>query len=196
MPSTLDQSTLDKLFLQARTHNAWQARPLGADVLEILYDLVKMAPTSANCSPARFVFVQSEEGRAKLIPCVSSGNREKTAGAPCTVIVAYDTRFFDALPTLFPHADARSWFTGSAAFAEETALRNSSMQAGYLILAARALGLDTGPMSGFDAEAVNETFLSETSWRANLLINLGYGDDTGLKPRLPRLDFDDACRTV
>lgn len=194
MLPSLDEHALAQLFLEARTHNAWQSREVSEQTLRKLYDMVKMGPTSANCSPARFVFVRSTAGKDKLLPCVSSGNADKTATAPCTVIVAYDKRFYDQLPTLFPHTDARSWFTGSEAFAEQTALRNSSMQAGYLILAARAMGLDTGPMSGFDPKAVDDAFFAGTDWTVNLLINLGYGDTAGVKPRLPRLDFEDACQ--
>ncbi|MCM2129458.1 malonic semialdehyde reductase [Larsenimonas rhizosphaerae] len=196
MLSSLDNNALSQLFFEAHTHNAWQPEKISEETLRTLYDLVKMGPTSANCCPARFIFVRTEAGREKLLPCVSSGNTDKTATAPCTVIVAYDKRFYDRLPTLFPHTDARSWFTGSEAFAEQTALRNSSLQAGYLILAARALGLDTGPMSGFDPKAIDEAFLAGTDWTVNMLINLGYGDASGVKPRLPRLDFDEACQLV
>ncbi len=194
MLPSLDDQALDQLFLEAHTHNAWQPREISEETLRKLYELVKMGPTSANCCPARFVFVRSAAGKDKLLPCVSSGNAEKTATAPCTVIVAYDKRFYDQLPTLFPVADAKSWFTGSEAFAEQTALRNSSMQAGYLILAARAMGLDTGPMSGFDAKALDEAFFAGTDWTTNLLVNLGYGDVSGVKPRLPRLAFEEACQ--
>ncbi|WP_110648329.1 malonic semialdehyde reductase [Salinicola peritrichatus] len=194
MLPSLDDHALDQLFREARTHNAWDSREISEETLRRLYDLVKMGPTSANCCPARFVFVRTTAGKDKLLPCVSAGNADKTANAPCTVIVAYDKRFYDQLPTLFPHTDARSWFTGSETFAQETALRNSSLQAGYLILAARAMGLDTGPMSGFDAKAVDDAFFAGTNWTVNLLINLGYGDPSGVKPRLPRLDFEDACR--
>ncbi|WP_251978273.1 malonic semialdehyde reductase [Salinicola avicenniae] len=194
MLPSLDDQALAQLFLEARTHNAWEDREVSEETLRRLYDLVKMGPTSANCCPARFVFVRTTAGKDKLLPCVSAGNADKTATAPCTVIVAYDQRFYDQLPTLFPHTDARSWFTGSEAFAEQTALRNSSLQAGYLILAARAVGLDTGPMSGFDANAIDEAFFAGTTWRVNLLINLGYGEASSVKPRLPRLDFDDACQ--
>lgn len=194
MLASLDERALAQLFLEAHTHNAWQSREISEQTLRQLYDLVKMGPTSANCCPARFVFVRSTAGKDKLLPCVSAGNADKTATAPCTVIVAYDKRFYDQLPTLFPHTDARSWFTGSEAFAEQTALRNSSLQAGYLILAARAMGLDTGPMSGFDPQAVDAAFFDGTDWSVNLLVNLGYGEPSGVRQRLPRLDFEDACR--
>lgn len=192
MTTALDDTALDQLFRTARTHNKWQDRAVGDETLRQLYDLVKMAPTSANSSPARFVFIRTREGKEKLRPALSSGNLEKTMSAPVTVIVAWDQKFYDKLPVLFPHADAKSWFTGSAAFAEATAFRNSSMQAAYLIMAARALGLDTGPMSGFDNAKVDEAFLANTGWKSNMLINLGYGDETGLLGRLPRLAFDEA----
>ncbi|RBW48800.1 malonic semialdehyde reductase [Marinobacter sp. F3R11] len=194
MSQELESKALDQLFTGARTHNGWQSRPITDDTLRQLYELVKMGPTSANCSPARFEFVRSSEGKKKLEPCLSSGNREKTMTAPVTVIVAYDEEFYERLPELFPHGDARSWFTGSPEMAYETAFRNSSMQAAYLILAARSLGLDTGPMSGFDPAKVNEAFFAGTSWKVNLLINLGYGDPEKLYDRLMRLEFDDACR--
>lgn len=189
----LDDADLDALFREARTHNAWTDRPVPDELLVRLYDLVKMGPTSANCSPGRFVFVRTPEGKEKLRPALSSGNRDKTMAAPVTAIIAYDLAFFDKLPELFPHTDARPWFTSSPAFAEQTAFRNSSLQGAYLILAARALGLDTGPMSGFKADLIDEAFFAGTTWRTNFLINLGFGDPSGLFERLPRLPFDQAC---
>lgn len=194
MSPKLDEMALGQLFTEARTHNGWLDQSVTDEKLRELYDLVKMAPTSANCSPARLVFVCSSDAKKTLAPCLSRGNRDKTMAAPVTVIVAYDEQFYERLPELFPHGDARSWFTSSPEMAVETAFRNSSMQAAYLILAARSLGLDTGPMSGFDPEKVNEVFFSGTTWKANVLINLGYGDPSKLYGRLPRLDFDDACR--
>ncbi|OEC36802.1 3-hydroxypropanoate dehydrogenase [Pseudomonas cuatrocienegasensis] len=191
---SLDTHTLDQLFLQARSHNGWRDEPVSDAQLQQLYDLVRMGPTSANCSPARFVFVRSAAGKEKLKPCLSSGNLEKTMSAPVTVIVAYDKAFYEHLPALFPHADARSWFTSSPAFAEQTALRNSSMQAAYLILAARAMGLDSGAMSGFDAGKLDAAFFADSTWTSNLLINLGHGNPDKLFARLPRLAFDDACQ--
>lgn len=184
------------IFTEARTHNKWLERPVSDETLRQLYDLVKMGPTSANCSPARFVFVRSPEAKEKLRPALSSGNAEKTMAAPVTVIVAYDEAFYDRLPELFPHADARSWFTSSPDVAHETAFRNGCLQGAYLIVAARMLGLDTGPMSGFKNRLVDEAFFAGTGWRSNFLVNLGYGDPAGLFPRLPRLAFDDACRIV
>lgn len=189
----LDDSALDALFREARTHNAWTDRPVPDDLLVRLYALAKMGPTSANCSPGRFIFVRTPEGKEKLRPALSSGNRDKTMAAPVTAIIAYDLAFFDKLPELFPHTDARPWFTSSPAFAEQTAFRNSSLQGAYLILAARALGLDTGPMSGFKADIIDEAFFAGTTWRTNFLINLGFGDPSGLFERLPRLPFDEAC---
>ena len=193
MQQSLDQNTLAQLFTEARSHNGWQDLPVADSLLEQLYDLVKMGPTSANCSPARFVFVRTRQGKEMLKPCLSSGNLEKTMSAPVTVIVAYDSRFYDALPELFPHADGRSWFTGSPELIHETAFRNSSMQAAYLIMAARSQGLDTGPMSGFDANALDQAFFSDSHWKSNLLINLGYGDSSKVFDRLPRLSYSKTC---
>ncbi|AZO16103.1 malonic semialdehyde reductase [Mesorhizobium sp. M2A.F.Ca.ET.037.01.1.1] len=182
------------IFTKARTHNKWTDRPVSDDTLRQLYDLLKMAPTSANCSPGRFVFVRSSEAKEKLRPALSSGNSAKTMAAPVTAIVAYDEAFYDRLPELFPHTDARAWFTSSPDVAHETAFRNGTLQGAYLILVARMLGLDAGPMSGFKNHLVDEAFFSGTSWKSNFLVNLGYGDPTGLFPRLPRLAFEDACR--
>ncbi|MCQ4160919.1 malonic semialdehyde reductase [Roseomonas sp. GC11] len=194
MADPIDSAALDTLFREARTHNKWQDRPVSDETLRELYDLVKMAPTSANASPARFVFVRTAEGKEKLRPALSAGNLDKTMTAPVTVIVAWDVAFYEKLPELFPHAPgAKDWFTGSAAFAEATAFRNSSLQAAYLILAARALGLDTGPMSGYDAAKLDAAFFPDGKWKSNLLINLGYGDASGLFGRLPRLSFEEAA---
>ncbi len=190
---TLDDHALALLFTEARSHNGWSDRKVERDTLLRLHDLVRMGPTSANCSPARFVFVESADAKAKLEPALSSGNRQKTMSAPITVIAAYDTAFYEKLPELFPHADAKAWFTSSPALAEETAMRNATLQAGYLILAARALGLDAGPMSGFDKAAVDASFFAGTTWKSNFLINLGHGDPSKLFGRLPRLEFEDAC---
>ncbi|NTZ90294.1 malonic semialdehyde reductase [Agrobacterium tumefaciens] len=189
----LDSKALATLFTEARTHNGWTEKPVSDETLKALYDLTKMGPTSANCSPGRFVFVRSPEAKEKLRPALSSGNLEKTMAAPVTVIAAIDSEFYEKLPVLFPHADARSWFTSSAAMAEETAFRNGTLQAGYLILAARALGLDTGAMSGFDKGKVDAAFFAGTTWKSNFLINLGHGDPSKLFGRLPRLGFEDAC---
>jgi 3-hydroxypropanoate dehydrogenase len=190
----LDDAALDALFRQARTQNKWQDRPVPDAKLEELYNLLKWGPTSANSSPARFVFVRTSEGKAKLKEALSAGNMAKTMTAPVTVIVAQDMAFYEKLPELFPHADARSWFAGNDALVEETAFRNAALQGAYLIMAARALGLDAGPMSGFDRAKIDELFLKGTSWKSNFLVNLGYGDSSGLFPRSPRLSLDEAAR--
>lgn len=190
----LEAGALARLFHQARTANRWQRRPVEKGTLEALYDLVRLCPTSVNSQPGRFVFVTSPEGRERLRPALSPGNVEKTMTAPVTVIVAHDLAFFETLPRTFPMADAKSWFSGNSAFAEQTAFRNGTLEAGYLILAARALGLDAGPMSGFDNAAVDREFFPDGRLKSNILVNLGYGDPEGLFPRLPRLDFDEACR--
>jgi 3-hydroxypropanoate dehydrogenase len=190
--SALDAGALDLLFREARTHNGWADTPVAEADLRALYDLVKMGPTSANCSPARFVFVSSADQRARLADMVLPGNKSKVLAAPVTAIIGFDTLFYDRLPELFPHADARSWFSGSAELARETAFRNSSLQAGYFILAARALGWDTGPLSGFAKPAVDAAFWAGTSVETNLLVCLGKGTDEGLFPRSPRLSFEDA----
>jgi 3-hydroxypropanoate dehydrogenase len=190
------EAMLDILFRAARTQNRWRERPLPEDIARTLYDLLKMGPTSGNCSPGRFVFVHTPEGKERLRPALSRGNLDKTMAAPLTVIVAHDPAFYDHLGTLFPHADARPWFTSSEAVARETAFRNGTLQGAWLIMAARALGLDAGPMSGFDREKLTEAFLSSEGWEANFLVNIGYGDPAGLFPRLPRLPFETACRTA
>ena len=189
----LDDAALNVLFRDARTQNAWTSAAVDEPTLRALYDLVKMAPTSANCSPARFVFLTTDAAREKLRPALSPGNVAKTMAAPVVVIVAIDPQFYDRLPQLFPHADARAWFAGNPDLAEETAFRNATLQGGYLILAARALGLDCGPMSGFDKAAVDAAFFADSGWRANFLINIGHGDPSAVFARSPRLDFDDAC---
>ncbi|EYC50280.1 malonic semialdehyde reductase [Hylemonella gracilis str. Niagara R] len=194
MRPPLDTAALATLYTEARTHGHWTDEPVSDELLRRLYELTRMAPTSANSSPGRFVFVGTPEAKQRLAPALSKGNLDKTLSAPVTVIVAWDTAFYEALPRLYPHADARSWFTGSPAAAHETAFRNSTLQAGYLILAARALGLDVGPMSGFDKAKVDAAFFAGSSWTTNLLINLGHGDSSHLHERLPRLSFDEACR--
>lgn len=196
MPTPLGATVLDQLFRTARTHNGWQAHELKAETLRQLYDLLKMGPTSANCLPARFVFVQSAEAKARLKPCLAPNNVDKTMAAPATVIVAYDTEFYEKLPHLFPHADARAWFAGNPALIQNTAFRNGSLQGGYLILAARALGLDCGPMSGFDNAKVDAAFFPDGKVKSNFLVNLGHGDPEKLRPRGPRLAFEEACQIV
>lgn len=196
MTAPLDDIALARLFTDARSHNGWSGEPVSDALLEQLYALARMGPTSANCSPGRFVFVRTTEGKRRLAPALSKGNLEKTLSAPVTVIAAWDTAFYDRLPVLFPHADAKSWFTGSPAAAHETAFRNGTLQAAYLILAARAIGLDAGPMSGFDHAKVDAEFFAGTTWTANFLINFGHGDASKVFDRLPRLDFLDACALV
>ena len=191
---TLSDDALDLLFREARTHSAWLPRPVDDALLERIVSLTVMGPTSANCSPGRFVFVKTAEAKEKLRPALSAGNVDKTMAAPVTVIVAMDMAFFDQLPRLFPHADARSWFVGNDELVRATAFRNSSLQGAYLIMAARALGPDAGPMSGFDAAQVDEAFFAGTTIRSNFLVNLGYGDRTKLHPRNPRLSFGDIAR--
>lgn len=183
----------DALFTGARTQNAWTADPVDDDTLHELYELVKLGPTSANCSPARFVFLRTIAAKERLRPALSAGNVDKTLTAPVVVIVASDPAFYDKLPQLFPHADARAWFNGNAALAEETAFRNSTLQGGYLIMAARTLGLGTGPMSGFNKSRVDEIFFADSKWKSNFLLNLGHGRSEKLFPRSPRLAFDEAC---
>jgi 3-hydroxypropanoate dehydrogenase len=192
----LGDEALDRLFRQARTHSAWQPRSVPEEVLREAYDLSRYGPTSANSSPLRIVFLRSAEAKARLLPAVAAGNLEKTRTAPVVAIMAYDLEFHEHLPKLMPHVDARSWFAGNQKLIEETAFRNSSLQGAYFIVAARALGLDCGPMSGFDAGKVNEEFFPDGKWKVNFLCNLGYGDPAKLFPRNPRLDFDEACRVL
>lgn len=192
----LPQEHIDALFAIARTHSAWLPKPVSDAQLHQLYSAAKWGATSANCSPARFVFVRSPEQKAKLLQCMAEGNVEKTKAAPVTVIVGMDSEFYEQLPTLFPHVDARSWFVGNQALIDATAFRNSSLQGAYLMIAARAMGLDCGPMSGFDAEKINATFFAGTSVKVNFVCNIGYGDHAKLHARLPRLSFDDACKIV
>ena len=195
-PAKIASDTLNQLFRQARTHSAWLPKRVPVEVLREVYELARWGPTSANSSPARFVFLESDAAKARLLPALAPGNVEKTKAAPVTVIVAWDTEFYEKLPQLFPHADMRSYFVGKPALIDETALRNGSLQGGYFILAARALGLDCGPMSGFDAAKVNAEFFPDGRWKANFLCNLGYGDHSKLFPRNPRLEFDEACRVL
>jgi len=195
-PAKIANDTLNQLFRQARTHSAWLPKRVPVEVLREVYELARWGPTSANSTPARFVFLESEAAKARLLPALSPGNVEKTKAAPVTVIVAWDTEFYEKLPQLFPHADMRSHFVGNQRLIDETAFRNGSLQGGYFILAARALGLDCGPMSGFDAAKVNAEFFPDGKWKVNFLCNLGYGDRSKLFPRNPRLEFDEACRVL
>jgi 3-hydroxypropanoate dehydrogenase len=192
----ISNDVLDQLFRQARTHTAWLPKRVPIETLREVYELARMGPTSANSSPARFVFLESEAAKARLLPALAPGNVEKTKAAPVTVIVAWDNEFYEKLPQLFPHTDMRSYFVGNQPLIDESALRNSSLQGGYFILAARSLGLDCGPMSGFDAKKVNAEFFPDGKWKANFLCNLGYGDHSKLHPRNPRLEFEEACRLL
>ncbi len=192
----LDKTALATLFTSARTHNGWLNKPVSDDLCREIYDLAKWGATSANCSPARVVFVKSAAEKEKLIVCMSPGNQVKTKAAPVTAIIGMDMAFHEKLPQLFPHDDARSWFVGNQPLIDSTAFRNSTLQGAYLMLAARALGLDCGPMSGFDADKVNQTFFLNTHVKVNFICNLGYGDVTQLFPRSPRLDFNEACQII
>lgn len=192
----INDEALDLIFREARTRNGWEERAVTTTLMQAVYDLTKWGATSANCSPARFVFVTSDEGKARLKPHLSEGNLAKTMAAPCCVIVGYDTAFHEKLPDLFPHADAKSWFAGNDALIEETAFRNGTLQGAYFMIAARALGLDCGPMSGFNKEGVDKEFFSGTAVKSNFLCNIGYGTDENLFPRSPRLSFDDACEIL
>jgi 3-hydroxypropanoate dehydrogenase len=185
--------SIQQLFTTARTHHAWQDKPVADAILREIYDLAKWGPTSANCLPMRIVFVKSKLEKEKLIPTVIGSNVDQVRAAPVTAIIAYDQKFYDELPTLFPAFDARPMFVANPALSEQTALRNGSLQGAYFILAARALGLDTGPMSGFDNAKVDQAFFEKTSWKSNFICNIGYGDAAKLYPRGPRLSFDQAC---
>ncbi len=186
----------EQLFEGARTHNGFKPEPIPEALLRQLYDMTKWGPTSANCSPARFAFVTTPEGKEKVLAGMSAGNQEKTRQAPVVVVIGMDMAFYEKLPQLFPHADAKSWFVGNQAMIDATALRNSSLQGAYMILAARALGLDCGPMSGFDAAKIDAAFWAGTTVKTNFVLNLGHGDPAKLFPRSPRLAFDEACRMV
>lgn len=193
MANALSTEVLDQLFLNARSHNQWQDRDVPEDLLHQLYQILRQGPTSNNCCPARFIFVRSDEAKQKLLPALKGHNGEKMLQAPVTVIVAWDSRFFEHLPQLFPIYDAGAVFRENPEAAFVAGLRNSSLQGAYLILAARALGLDCGPMSGFDAAQVDAAFFPDGRWRSNFLCCLGYGDTAGLRPAGPRLSFEQAC---
>ena len=197
MPSQLNDEALDIIFRNARTHISWLNKPVNDDLLRQVYDLMKWGPTSANCSPARILFLRTREAKERLRPALSPNNVDKTMQAPVTAIIAYDLKFFENLPRLFPNNPAaRGWFSGSPQLAEVTAFRNGSMQGGYFILAARSLGLDCGPMSGFDNAKVDAEFFADSPVKSNFLCNLGYGDTSKIYPRNPRLAFDEACRLL
>ncbi|MEM9618327.1 MAG: malonic semialdehyde reductase [Pseudomonadota bacterium] len=192
----INDEALDIIFREARTRNGWEERDVTTTLMQAVYDLMKWGPTSANCSPARFVFVTSEEAKARLKPHLIEGNVEKTMAAPCCVIIAHDLEFYEKLPELFPHTDAKSWFVGNDDLIKETAFRNGTLQGAYFMIAARALGLDCGPMSGFDQGGVNKEFFGGTTYKANFLCSIGYGTDKDLFPRSPRLGFDEVCQII
>jgi 3-hydroxypropanoate dehydrogenase len=196
MSKILDDAALDALFRNARTHNAWQAKPVSDALLQAVWELAKMPPTSANCSPMRVLFLKSAAAKERLKPALSEGNRAKTMAAPVAAIIGYDLEFYEKLPFLFPHTDARPWFAGKPEVIQATAFRNGSLQGAYLIMAARALGLDCGPMSGFDNAKVDAEFFPDGRVKSNFLCNIGYGDPAGLMPRSPRFSFDEACRIL
>ena len=195
--SVFDLKSKNLIFKKARTHNDWLDKDISNDILMEIYDLMKWGPTSANCSPARIIFVKSKVSKDRLLPYVIESNLEKTKSAPVTAIIGHDINFHDHLPKLFPHnLDAQNWFNHSIDIAEETAFRNGSMQGAYFIIAARALGLDCGPMSGFDKEGVDNEFFRDTNIKSNFLCNLGYGDKTKLFERSPRFKFNEICEII
>lgn len=196
MATPLDTASLAQLFTAARTHNGFAPGTIDDKTLQTLYELLKWGPTAANGCPARFVFVRSPAAKARLKPALMAGNVDKTMAAPVTVIIGRDLAFYEKLPTLFPHADARAWFAGNDAAIEETSLRDSALQGAYLMLAARALGLDCGPMGGFDKAMIDAEFFAGTTVKSLFLVNLGHGDPARLYPRSPRLAFDEACQVI
>ena len=196
MSLSVDHKALEQLFYEARTFSAWLNMPVSDDLLKQAWDLARMGPTSANSSPVRIVFVRSEAAKERLRLCLNEGNVEQTMAAPATAIIGHDMAFYEKLPELYPHTDARSWFADNPALIESTAFRNGTLQGAYLILACRALGLDCGPMSGFDAVKTEAEFFPEKGVTVNFLCNIGYGDKRALHPRNPRLEFDAACQII
>jgi 3-hydroxypropanoate dehydrogenase len=196
MRTPISNEAIKQLFTEARTHHAWLDKKVSDETLRELYELTKWGPTSVNSLPMRIVFIRSQEQKEKLLPYLFGGNVAQVKAAPVTAILAYDRKWYDRLPELFPHADVRPMFANNEALAERSALQNGSLQGAYFMLAARALGLDVGPMAGFDNAKVDEAFLKDVGWKSNFLCNLGYGEDTKLHPRGPRLDFDFASRLV
>ena len=199
MAQAIDQAALNAIFLEARTHSAWQSKTVDDELLRRLYDIAKLGPTSANTSPMRVLFVKSQAAKERLKPALAAGNVDKTMAAPVTAIVATDMRFYQFIHKLWPHnPEFAKSFTepGKEQFTQTHAFRNATLQGAYLIVAARALGLDAGPMSGFDNAKVDEAFFPDVPWKSNFLINIGYGDSSKLRPRNPRLSFDEACQIV
>ncbi|MDG1287397.1 MAG: malonic semialdehyde reductase [Rickettsiales bacterium] len=196
MSNALNQDVLDRLFNDGRTYNGWEDKAVSDELLTQLYDLTKMGPTSANMQPLRLIYVKSDGAKAKLMPAIAEGNVDKVKTAPACAILGMDMEFYEHLPELFPHADAKSWFEGNDKLIADSAFRNSSMQGGYFILAARALGLDTGALSGFNNEMVDELFFAGTKIKSNFLCNIGYGLESSLFDRSPRPDFDKFCKII
>ncbi len=192
----ISDSALKQLFTEARTHNGWLEKDITDDLLHKIYDAAKFGPTSANCSPLRVIFVKSDEAKEKLKPCLAPANVDKSMTAPVVAIFGDDFAFYDHLPKLFPHADAKSWFVGNDALINSTAFRSGTLQGAYFMLAARAFGVDVGPMSGFDNAMVDEIFFKGTQIKSNFICNLGYGDHSKLYPRSPRFEFEDVCKVV
>jgi 3-hydroxypropanoate dehydrogenase len=189
----LDDASIDLILREARSHYAWTDKPVSDDMIRTLYDITMSGPTSMNTCPARFVFVTSAAGKARLAKALKPLNVPKMATAPVTAILAWDPNFWQELPFLFPHEDRRPMFEGKQAYIDDTGFRNSTLQGGYLMIAARAMGLDVGAMSGFDNSAVNAEFFAENGWKSNFLCNIGYADETALFQKLPRFDFDQIC---
>ncbi len=196
MSKPIDQGALDQIFLEARSHNAWRDQEVSGGLLVELIDIMKTGPTSANCSPARILFLKTPAAKERLKSSLSPGNQEKTMAAPVCAVIGHDMSFYDHLPKLFPHNDAKSWFAGKPDHIATTAFRNGTLQGAYFIIAARALGLDTGPMSGFDNAGVDQEFFAGTNVKSNFLCNLGYGDASGLFPRSPSFDFDEIAQIL
>lgn len=193
----INESCLQQIFHEARTHTKWVNKAVDDSTLLEIYDLMKLGPTSANCSPLRIVFIKSQDAKERLKPHLAPGNIEQTMQAPVTAILAYDLEFYEHLPHLFPFTDAKSWFEGKDKFIEETAFRNSSLQGAYFIIAARACGLDCGPMSGFSNTGLDQEFFPDGKFKSNFLCNLGYGNPEGLPgPRAPRFEFNDVCKIL
>ena len=196
MPGRIDAKALDQLFLNARTQNKWQAKDVTDAQLHEIIDIMKMGPTSANCQPARFIFLRSQAAKERLKPFLSAANQEKTMAAPVTVIIGNDFAFYEHLPRTFPHTDAKSWFVGKPELTGMTAIRNGTLQGAYLMIAARAIGLDVGAMSGFDSDGVDKEFFAGTTVKSNFICNIGHGDPAGVMGRLPRFDFGDIAQIV
>jgi 3-hydroxypropanoate dehydrogenase len=192
----ISKEALSQLFTEARTHHAWTDKPVSDELLHSIYEITKWGPTSMNSTPMRVVFIKSEAQKEKLYPALMGANTDQVKAAPVTAIIAFDEKFFDLLPKLFPVYDAKPMFESNKDLSQTTAMRNSSLQGAYLMIVARALGLDVGPMSGFDNAKVDEAFFKGTTWKSNFICALGHGDATKLYPRGPRLDFDVACKIV